>query len=120
MAWHRFHNTVPLLLLAALAAVSAPQLVSAQTSSASQSRTGQSAAGASAAPKAKPVDTRKARQEYQLGMIAERAGSWNEAFQHFSEAAQASPGDKSMRLQQDFARSALVSNLSSQAEKQIL
>ena len=120
MAWHRFHNTVPLLLFVAFAAVWTPQLVSAQTSSPSQSPTGQSAVGTSAAPKAKPVDTRKARQEYQLGMIAERAGNWNEAFQHFSEATQASPDDKSIRLQQDFARSALVSNLSSQAEKQIL
>ena len=142
MAWHRFQNKSSLLLLSALAVVSTPRYATGQSSAkqptTSQSSIGQSdaiqvpnnGAGAIAAksgspqaptaPKANPADIRRARQEYALGMTAERSGNWNEAFQNFSEAAQASPDDKTIKLQQEFARSALVRDLSSQAEKQLL
>src|SRR5579862_1821965 len=64
--------------------------------------------------------TGKARQAYDEGLRAEKAGDWETALQAYQQAAAASPEDRAIRLREQLARSALAQQRTEQAERQLV
>jgi len=78
----------------------------------------------SSSPVARPpsaaANKRKARQAYEQGLHAEQANDWEQAFRAYSEAASESPGDRTIQLHEEVARSQVAQLRTQEAEREIL
>ena len=70
--------------------------------------------------KTSAADRRKARQDYEQGLQAEKVGDWAKAFENYTEAARESPADREIQLHEQFARSQLVQLDTQNAEREVL
>jgi type II secretory pathway component GspD/PulD (secretin) len=61
-----------------------------------------------------------ARKAYEQGLQAERADDWEAAFQAYRQAASESPGDRTIQLHEEVARSQVAQLRAREAEREIL
>jgi tetratricopeptide (TPR) repeat protein len=120
LARRRLLATAPAAVLAVVLAVAlAVSLAKAQMASPPASPTTSVPAGKEK-PAANHENSTQARQSYEQGLRAERAGDWQGALDAYSKATAQSPRDQAIHLREAIARAEVARQNTEEAEREIL